>query len=499
MTFIVSIMIGLTVIYLNLLSHEKTQEIYLEQTEMMMVDLKKDFLRDTIHNVFLEIDRLKESKHSDYHKNTEFVLKRFEDELGLTDEGFIRFFQKRFNEDVNPDMWSAFLWDTNTGEILYSTPALDIESITQGQELMESRLSSYLTIEKNNIKGVFGVNKAYIDQQIKKEIEEAIRKRKFSGDSYIWINEIINYEGGDNYAIRRVHPNLEETEGEFLSTSMEDVEGNLPYLEELEGINEDGELFFTYYFKRFNNSLVSQKLTYAKLYKDYDWIIAMGVHMDDINEYTEDIRQEIEHLSSESIRRLLAYNFMVLLIGFAILYWIEQSHRLSSNQCLEEEINLDSLTQAHSRRYGERSLSMYFKKYKKTGESPAIMIFDIDNFKDINDQYGHQVGDLALIEVIDIINRRVRSSDQVIRWGGDEFVCTFPGLKKGYVPEYGEKLLADIAAIEIPIEKETIMLTVSMGFSYFEKTDYDYTDALKRADDAMYHSKKQGKNSINIL
>jgi hypothetical protein len=56
-----------------------------------------------------------------------------------------------------------------------------------------------------------------------------IRGRKFSNDSYIWVNEIVNYEGGDKYAIRRVHPNLRDTEGTYLSTFMKDINGKLPY------------------------------------------------------------------------------------------------------------------------------------------------------------------------------------------------------------------------------------------------------------------------------
>jgi signal transduction histidine kinase len=93
---------------------------------------------------------------------------------------------------------------------------------------------------------------------------------------------VINYNGGDNYAIRRVHPNLKDTEGMYLSTNMTDIEGNQPYLTELEGVKQDGELFFNYFFKKNNTDVVSEKITYAKLYPEYDWIIAMGVHLDDV-------------------------------------------------------------------------------------------------------------------------------------------------------------------------------------------------------------------------
>lgn len=498
MTFIVSSIICLIVIYLNLLSHEKTQEIYLEQTEKTIIDLKKGFLKDTVNNVFLEIDRLRESKSSNYKKNTESKLRRFQDELDLTDEQFIRFYTDTFNDKANPNMWTALLWDSESGEVLYATSDLQIETIEGEVENLKTSLSSYAELEKNNIKGMFGVSKSYIDELVKKEIEALIKSREFSGDSYIWINEIINYDGGADYAIRRVHPNLEKAEGECLSTDMEDIKGNLPYLEELEGIKKDGELFFNYYFKRLNDSEISEKITYAKLYKDYDWVIAMGVHLDDIDDYAEKIKNDINYLSSASIIRLLGYILVALLIGFIILYLIDKRSFSTSTRFLEKEMNLDTLTKAYSRRYGDKSLNTYFKQYKLVGENAAIMMFDIDAFKYVNDHYGHKVGDLVLIETVKTINHILRSSDQLIRWGGDEFICIFPGLKEENILAYGKKVLEEISSLEIPLENETIGITISIGFSYFKDTDDDYNDVLKRVDDAMYSSKKQGKNRVNI-
>ena len=498
-TFMVSSIICLIVIYLNLLSHDKTQEIYLQQTEKSIINLKKDFLKDTVNNITLEIDRLRESKYDSYKKNTESRLRRFQDELYLQDEEFIKNFIDRFDEDLNPKMWTAFLWDNESGEILYNSPELHIDSIENTKKALKALLSSYVVIEKGTIQGVFGVSKFYIEELVKKEIGDVIRSRKFSNESYIWVNEVTNYEGGKDYAIRKVHPNLKDTEGSYLSTDMEDIKGNLPYLEELEGINKTGEIFFTYYFKKLNSSHISEKITYAKLYEDYDWIIAMGVHLDEIDAYTEKTNNEIKTLSSEAIIRLLKYIFIILVIGFTTLYLIDKNNLSRSTRFLEKEINRDILTKASSRRCGVTNLNAFFKQYKLTGEKPSIMFLDIDDFKDINDKYGHEVGDIALIEIVRIINHIIRSSDQLIRWGGDEFVGILPGLREEHIMEFGGKLLDGISSLKIPVENETISITVSIGFSYFKDTDSDYIDALKRADDAMYKSKEQGKNRVNIL
>lgn len=498
-TFTIATIICLMVIYLHLLSHQKTQEIYLDQTEKIITDLKKDFLKDTVNNVFLEIDKLRQTKNKNYKNNTESVLRRFQEDLESTDEEFIKLFSDKFNGDLSTEMWTAFLWNNETENILYSTSNFQGESIDDIVKDLKSSLGTYAPIKKGNIEGVFGVSKVYIDDLVKKEIGEIIKNREFSSDSYMWINEIVNYEGGKDYAIRKVHPSLGDTEETYLSTDIEDVKGNLPYLEELEGVKKNGELFFNYYFKKLNSDQISEKITYAKLYKDYDWIIAMGVHLDNIDAYAEETNKAIYSLSTESIIRVLRYIFIVLLIGFLILYLLEKNHSTNTTKSLESEINYDTLTNAYSRRFGVKSLKLFYKEYLSEDEKAAIMMFDIDNFKDINDNYGHKVGDTVLVEMVKRINNVIRSSDQLIRWGGDEFVGILPGLKEEHMMELGKKILDEVTSLEIPVENGTIRTTISIGFSYFRDTDSDYNDVLKRIDDAMYESKKKGKNKVTII
>lgn len=497
-TFIVSFLICLIVISLHLLSHERTQEIYLQQTENTIVSLKADFLKDTVNNIILEIDRLRETKNISYQKNTKARQKRFQEELYINEKEFIKVYTDIFNEDLESKMWTAFLWDVDNKEVLYDSSGLEIDTIENAEETLKILLASYAVIEEGNIKGIFGVSKNYIENIVKYEVGDMVRNRKFSNESYIWVNEIVNYEGGENYAIRRFHPNLRDSEGSYLSTDMKDIKGSLPYLEELEGIKKNGEIVFTYHFKKLNSEQISEKITFAKLYKDYDWIIAMGVHLDDIEEYTERTNSEIKNLASKSSINLLGFILLVLLFGFIVLYFIEKRHLLISTRSLEKEINIDSLTKASNRRCGEINLSNFFKKYKVTGEKPAIMMLDIDNFKEINDKYGHEVGDFLLKEIVKKINHIIRSSDQLIRWGGDEFIAILPGLKEEYIMEFGEKLLAEVNSIRIPIGNEKISVTISIGFSYFKEVDSDYNDVLKRADTAMYKSKQQGKSRVSI-
>ena len=133
------------------------------------------------------------------------------------------------------------------------------------------------------------------EEEIKAFIVNVIRKKLYSmnleDESYMWIQEIKNYDGGDGYAIRLIHPNLKDTEGCWLSTNTDDGRGNFPYREELEGIKNDGHVFLTYQFQEFNSSNLSMKVTYSSLYKDYNWIISRGVTLKKMNESIEHARK----------------------------------------------------------------------------------------------------------------------------------------------------------------------------------------------------------------
>ncbi len=120
------------------------------------------------------------------------------------------------------------------------------------------------------------------NDKIKNQIHDLILNLKFYKNQYFWVNEIVNYEGGDYYAIRRIHQNLKDTEGVYLSTKIRDVNNNLPYKTELEGILENGEIYQSYYFKNLVDDRITEKFSYAKLYKPYNWVVASGIPYEDM-------------------------------------------------------------------------------------------------------------------------------------------------------------------------------------------------------------------------
>ena len=131
------------------------------------------------------------------------------------------------------------------------------------------------------------------------------------------------------------------------------------------------------------------------------------------------------------------------------------------------------------------------------------MLFDLDRFKLINDNFGHDIGDVVLRRTVEAINEIIKDTDIIIRWGGDEFIGVFYGLKKEEAIEIAQRILDKINSIEIPVKTseidDTVKIEMSIGVTYFSKSDRQASDAVKRADDAMYESKETGRNKVSYF
>lgn len=495
-TFI--IIICTVVSYFFVISINKVSEVYITKTQESIYSLKKIFLKDTVDNLIREIDIERESTANDIRLIVDNMYSIIKLELKNTEYSLEERILSHFKYNNNTDYWTVLLWDNSKNQPIYNPQNILGDTWYTLIYKLTSDMSSYRIITEGGVTAIFGISREYIDELVKNKIIDKVRTLEFEEDSYIWINEILNYEGGDNYAIRKVHPNLPGTEGMYLSTSIMDIKGGFPYLTELEGVKQQGELFFSYYFKKMESDKISEKLTYAKLYKDFDWVVAMGIHLDDMQTYIDQTTGESKSLASRLTVALVLLFFLILVLSFALILGIEKIYQRNSKKQLESEVNHDPLTKAYSRRYGNNELIRAFKEYKRTGISPGIMLFDLDYFKQINDTYGHAVGDQVLIEIVRSMNRFIRSSDKLIRWGGDEFVAIFSGLQKENAYYFGEKMLTVTAAIQVLAGEDIINPTISIGISYFEETDVEYTEVLKRADDALYQSKTQGRKQITV-
>jgi diguanylate cyclase (GGDEF)-like protein len=264
-------------------------------------------------------------------------------------------------------------------------------------------------------------------------------------------------------------------------------------------------LFYQDAFEVFiqNADVVESSDAFTLFYKEGVYYLAFnmqdGVHFVS-SQNADSLLEPVHRLSKQilyvAIGIVLAFTIAIyfFIIRFAInkLVHLENSRR-SLAQAVKEA-NLDPLTEVGGRRFGEKFLSKAFERFQEGEASPAIVVFDIDSLKQINDTYGHSVGDRVIRSVAKAVQQNIRSEDALLRWGGDEFIGIFTGLAPDNAMSFAPKLLKAVSNLSVSTDTGVIHPTISLGVSYFQKEDRSFLEALNRADRAMYQSKAEGKN-----
>lgn len=159
----------------------------------------------------------------------------------------------------------------------------------------------------------------------------------------------------------------------------------------------------------------------------------------------------------------------------------------------------DDLTKAYNRGHFFHLAEMEHSRAQRYKKPMTIMIMDLDHFKDINDTYGHLIGDQVIKSVADNIKNNIRKSDIFARYGGEEFVCLFPEISYEDAIQAAEKIRKTIEDASVVLGAFAIKTTISAGVYYYH-SDHPtlLLDCVARADQAMYISKQQGRNRITV-
>jgi diguanylate cyclase (GGDEF)-like protein len=165
-------------------------------------------------------------------------------------------------------------------------------------------------------------------------------------------------------------------------------------------------------------------------------------------------------------------------------------------QTLAGQLRQDPLTGAANRLAIEERLRHEISRLGRYGRPFSVLLFDLDRFKRINDTYGHGVGDRCLKEVVAQVKARVRSSDMVGRYGGEEFVVILPETQATAARVMADKLRQAIEETEFAVAGERLLLTISIGVAPAWENDSDAQTILDRADLAMYRAKEAGRNQV---
>jgi diguanylate cyclase len=162
---------------------------------------------------------------------------------------------------------------------------------------------------------------------------------------------------------------------------------------------------------------------------------------------------------------------------------------------LSETVRLDQLTGVLNRRGLDEAFTAEVSRHKRGGGSLSVALLDIDNFKNLNDTYGHNVGDVALKHLADVVKKTIRPTDIVTRLGGEEFVILLPDTNIEESVITMTRLQRTLTKEYFLGNNERLLITFSAGVALYRK-DEEQADVLSRADQAMYLAKKMGKNRV---
>jgi len=211
--------------------------------------------------------------------------------------------------------------------------------------------------------------------------------------------------------------------------------------------------------------------------------------------------------------RVLGIIVTLLVTMMTLIYLIGQERRLQDGIQMEKRLRLqelardlgqqavtDRLTGLFNRLKFDQALASEMLRAQRYGAPLSLVLFDVDNFKSINDAYGHQIGDRALIGLAESTAALVRGSDILARWGGEEFALLAPGTDGAAALRTAEKLRAAIEALDPEGigGVDGIGVTCSFGVTQFSQDD-SAEDFVGRADEALYLAKIRGRNRVEMV
>ena len=222
-----------------------------------------------------------------------------------------------------------------------------------------------------------------------------------------------------------------------------------------------------------------------------------------VKKYEEDADKKILHLVEIQGMSIVAILIVILLEALVIFRPLISRIEKYSND-IETIASTDALTGVMNRRSAFETMGKEMNRSRRYNNDLAVIICDIDHFKNVNDTYGHKTGDRALQHFASVINGAIREEDSFGRIGGEEFVLVLPHTDAKRAAEVAEKLRKRIE--ESPMKNEGIkdmpaelQITSSFGATVFDKdVDQNPESVCERADKALYQAKSNGRNRVEI-
>jgi diguanylate cyclase len=215
----------------------------------------------------------------------------------------------------------------------------------------------------------------------------------------------------------------------------------------------------------------------------------------EIKSSTQEIVEEIEETDAEEVKEI------VIKYSADLINKINKmEHKIreleSELDKAYKELLIDPLTKVYNRKALEKDLKELLKYGKDKDLDLIVAIVDVDDFKHINDRYGHLVGDFVLVKLAQIMKSMIRNTDKIYRYGGDEFIIVFNRATLISAEKSIERIIHKISRTALKYKDELIKVTISVGIAEHRKGDTIET-LIKKADDALYRVKSSDKNGYN--
>lgn len=212
-----------------------------------------------------------------------------------------------------------------------------------------------------------------------------------------------------------------------------------------------------------------------------------------IAEYTDLIHPVISSLEYHNFFHFLSIMSFSIITIICMRYYVHYIDRDTSK--LSKLACTDGLTGLENRLFFDQTGELDFDTMRREDKNLSVLMMDLDHFKAVNDNFGHDAGDIILIEVGKVLLSSFRSADRVCRFGGEEFIILLKGTGNQDSLRIAEELRMKIANLEFP-EYKDLKLTTSIGIAHMALEDKSLRDMILRADKALYYAKEAGRNCV---
>ena len=195
---------------------------------------------------------------------------------------------------------------------------------------------------------------------------------------------------------------------------------------------------------------------------------------------------------------LVAGVTILITAPLSIIAGIRERRKWKTHNAIRSLASLDPLTGLMNRRSFSASLDAELKRMNRTRHAAAVILFDLDHFKKLNDRYGHNVGDEVLTSIASIAYSELRNPfDRLARWGGEEFIILLHDMSEETARGVCQRLRQRIAELIVHADGDTVEVTASFGGSLL-RPDRPFAEALHQADLALYEAKSNGRNRVEF-